>query len=122
MENIGWLIDMRNIYQLCKTAPAKRELIRTVFDFSFYYKNRVHRTPYFIPKLAHNELIMKEKGLLIINKKGDFLTKIPSGGGEGSRTPVQTYSPKAFYMLIPALIVGRRQEPDTPIVTLAGCS
>jgi hypothetical protein len=27
-------------------------------------------------------------------------------GGEGNRTPVQTYSPKAFYMLIPVFIVG----------------
>ena len=43
-------------------------------------------------------------------------------GGEGSRTPVQTSSPKAFYMLIPALIVGKQQEPDTPIVSLAGWS
>jgi len=41
------------------------------------------------------------------------------GGGEGIRTPVQTYSPKAFYMLIPALIVGEQQEPDTPIAPLA---
>lgn len=78
--------------------------------------------PYLIPELAHNELKMKEKGLLTIIKKGDSRQRIPSGGGEGNRTPVQTYSPKAFYMLIPALIVGRRQEPDTPIVTLAGCS
>jgi hypothetical protein len=31
---------------------------------------------------------------------------IGTSGGEGNRTPVQTYSPKAFYMLIPALFVG----------------
>jgi hypothetical protein len=40
-------------------------------------------------------------------------------GAEGSRTPVQTYSPKAFYMLIPALIVGRWPGPDKPTVSLA---
>ena len=40
-------------------------------------------------------------------------------GGEGIRTPVQTYSPKAFYMLIPALIVGKQQGLDKPIVSLA---
>jgi len=28
------------------------------------------------------------------------------GGGERIRTAVQTYSPKAFYMLIPELVVG----------------
>jgi hypothetical protein len=44
------------------------------------------------------------------------------GGAEGIRTPVQTYSVKAFYMFIPALIVGKQQEPDTPIVSLAGWS
>jgi len=65
---------------------------------------------------------MRQKRLLIINKKGDFREKIPLSGAEGSRTPVQTSSPKAFYMLIPALIVGRQQEPDKPIVSLAGWS
>jgi hypothetical protein len=28
-------------------------------------------------------------------------------GGEGNRTPVQTYSTEAFYMLIPPLFVGK---------------
>jgi hypothetical protein len=32
-------------------------------------------------------------------------------GGEGNRTPVQTYSVKAFYMFILVLIVGKQQEP-----------
>ena len=30
-----------------------------------------------------------------------------SRGGEGNRTPVQTYSTEAFYMLIPPLFVGK---------------
>jgi len=34
-------------------------------------------------------------------------TAVFTCGGEEIRTPVQTYSPKAFYMLIPALIVGQ---------------
>ena len=43
---------------------------------------------------------MKERQLLELdeNKKED--REVPLGGAEGSRTPVQTYSPKAFYMLI----------------------
>jgi hypothetical protein len=41
-------------------------------------------------------------------------------GAAGIRTLVQTYSPKAFYMLIPVLIVGKVQEPDKPILFLAG--
>ena len=120
-ENINWLKDMRQVYHTANLLQ-KQELIRTVFDNSLFYQDKVYRTPYLIPELAHNELKMKEKGLLLLIKKGDSHTKIPSGGGEGIRTPVQTYSPKAFYMLIPALFVGKQQEPDTPIVSLAGWS
>ncbi len=60
-----------------------------------------------------------------INKKAPQIIDLQGlnfRGGEGNRTPVQTYSPKAFYMLIPALIVGKRQGPDKPIVSLAGWS
>jgi len=122
VKNIERLTDIENVYACCTTIAKKQELIRTVFDNSLYYQDRIYRTPYLIPELAHNALIMKEKRLLIINKKGDSLSKIPLSGGEGSRTPVQTSSPKAFYMLIPALFVGKQQEPDTPIVSLAGWS
>ena len=41
------------------------------------------------------------------------------GGGEGNRTPVQTYPSKAFYMLISSLIVGLIQGMNKPILTLA---
>jgi hypothetical protein len=43
-------------------------------------------------------------------------------GGEESRTPVQTWSAKAFYMLISLLIVGDEQETNKPIHHLAGWS
>ena len=42
-----------------------------------------------------------------------------NGGGDRIRTGVQTYSPKAFYMLILLLIVGNEQEKDQPIQNLA---
>ena len=45
------------------------------------------------------------------NKKTAFVpnigVKAVESGAEGSRTPVQTYSQKAFYMLIPELFVGK---------------
>ena len=66
----------------------KQELLRTVFDNSLYYEDRIYRTPYLISELAHNELKMKEKGLLIINKKGKNREILPLSGGEGIRTPV----------------------------------
>ncbi len=43
-------------------------------------------------------------------------------GAGGIRTHVQTYSPKAFYMLILELIVGKRQEPNKPTISVAGWS
>jgi hypothetical protein len=46
--------------------------------------------------------------------------KARSGGAEGNRTPVQTYSPIAFYMLISLLLVGDEPEKNKPIHRLAG--
>lgn len=60
LHTIDWLTDMRNIFDTCK-ATQKHELVRTVFDNSLYYENKVYRTPYLIPELGHNELIMREK-------------------------------------------------------------
>jgi len=63
--------------------------------------------------------------LLTVHKKAlqiNDLQGLKFRGAEGTRTPVQTSPPKAFYMLIPALIVGKQQEPDKPIVSLAGWS
>jgi hypothetical protein len=72
LENIGHLSDTRKVY-LTVNLLQKQELIRTVFDNSLYYEKNVYRTPYLIPELAHNELIMKEKNLLIIEKKEEIL-------------------------------------------------
>ena len=41
-------------------------------------------------------------------------------GGDRIRTGVQTYSSKAFYMLISLLFVGNEQEMNKPIHRLAG--
>ena len=46
--------------------------------------------------------------------------KKKNSGAEGNRTPVQTYSSKAFYMFISLLIVGAEQEMNKPIQHLAG--
>ncbi len=40
-------------------------------------------------------------------------------GGDRARTGVQTYSSKAFYMLICSLIVGRAQGNNKPTFFLA---
>jgi site-specific DNA recombinase len=67
-ENIGFLTDIGGVYVRADTRQ-KQELIRTVFDQALYYQDGIYRTPYLIPELAHNELVLKEKGLLIVEKK-----------------------------------------------------
>jgi site-specific DNA recombinase len=120
VKNIGLLTDMENVYLSCPTTAKKQELVRVVFDNALWYEDRVYRTPYLIPELAHNELVMRGKRLLFIEKERGNRAVPSSGGGEGIRTPVQTYSPKAFYMFIPALVVGRRPGSDEPNASLAG--
>ena len=53
------------------------------------------------------------------NKKAAEDQRLNIRGGEGTRTPVQTYPSKAFYMFISALIVGKKQGPDKPTISLA---
>jgi site-specific DNA recombinase len=112
------LTDLNALYQEA-TILQKQQLVWLGFERQLYYQDGVARTPSVLPIFYHNELILREKKLLYIEKKRDFLAKIPSGGGEGNRTPVQTQPTKAFYMLIPALIVGRRPGPDKPTSSLA---
>jgi len=56
-----------------------------------------------------------------LKNKSRFTINRLSGAG-GSRTRVQTYSPKAFYMLISLLFVGIEQEMNKPILYLAAWS
>jgi len=58
---------------------------------------------------------------IMITKKPSRLHRegLSFRGGDRIRTGVQTHSTKAFYMFIPALIVGEQQEPDEPIIPLA---
>ena len=76
---------MKFVYNQSDTIE-KRALVSKVFDSNLYYENGVYRTPTIVPVLACNELIMKEKGLLEIDKKRDFPEKIPSSGAGGTRT------------------------------------
>ncbi len=54
-----------------------------------------------------------------MNKKRGYYASFFICGAGGIRTHVQTYSPKAFYMLILELIVGKLQEPDKPTISVA---
>jgi site-specific DNA recombinase len=91
-NNLEKLTDMQHIYNRCTTLQ-KQELLRKVFDNKLYYQNGLCRTPQIMKIFRYNLLILKEKSLLIVDEKGDFREKVPSGGAERSRTAVQTYLP-----------------------------
>jgi hypothetical protein len=78
-----------------------------VFDSRLYYQNDLYRTTYLMEIFHHNLLILKDKKLLELDGNKKTGHEVRSGGGDRIRTGVQTYSTKAFYMFIPALIVGK---------------
>lgn len=88
-EKLKSFTDLNGVYSGL-TLSGKQQMIRSVFDNGLYYENGTYRTHYIMPIFTHNLLILKEKQLLEIDKKGDFIAKISCGGAEESRTPVQT--------------------------------
>ena len=57
-----------------------------VFDSNLYYKNGIYRTPTMLGLVSHNHLKMKDKGLLIYEKKEGLLDEDPLSGESGIRT------------------------------------
>ena len=77
---------MRHVYTVSDTLQ-KREFVNRVFDSNLYYENGIYRTPTMLGLLSHNHLKMKEKGLLIYEKKEGLLDEDPLSGERGIRTP-----------------------------------
>ena len=94
-RNLSMATDMRGMFEKADTI-TKQEFIKVGFDNNLYYENGIYRTPTMLDCLAHNHLIMREKKLLIFQKKGDFPEKIPVGGAGGIRTLVQTWYKVSF--------------------------
>jgi site-specific DNA recombinase len=94
--NLDQLRSIDVIYEKAGITD-KQEIVRRVFDSSLYYQNRTYRTAYVMPVFAHNLLILKQQQLLIVDEEKEVGRL---GGAERIRTAVQTYSSKAFYMLI----------------------
>jgi site-specific DNA recombinase len=99
------LTDLKFVYKSIGISDGQ-ELLNLGFDRNLFYKEGIYRTPTLLNILSHNELKLREKRLLFIEKKGDFFSKVPLGGVERESNPVQTSLPLAFYMLISLLIVG----------------
>ncbi|MBC7650931.1 MAG: hypothetical protein H7101_04195, partial [Deinococcales bacterium] len=91
-DELEKLSDLHYLYEIGNTSD-KQQLIRLGFDSRLYYSGGLYRTPYMMPIFTHNTLIMKEKGLLVLDQQPFSLGKKIESGAEGSRTPVQTNPP-----------------------------
>lgn len=100
------MADLKYVYTQADTTE-KQELVRLEFDGNLYYQNNLYRTPTMIEELSHNYLKMKEKGLLIYEKKEELLDEVPLSGKEGIRT-LDTLQ----YTRFPG-------EPDQPLLHLS---
>lgn len=80
LENkLELLTDLCHVYDSADTMQ-KREFVNLVFDSNLYYEKGIYRTPTMLDFLSHNHLKMKEKGLLIYEKKEGLLEKDPLSG------------------------------------------
>ena len=87
LENkLDLLTDLSYVYNSADTLQ-KREFVNLVFDRNLYYHNGIYRTPTMLEFLSRNHLKMREKGLLIYEKKEGLLEKDPLSGERGIRTP-----------------------------------
>ncbi|MEC3880201.1 recombinase family protein [Parapedobacter sp. 10938] len=78
-DRLDLLTDMRHVYAQSDTLQ-KREFVNRVFDSNLYYEDGIYRTPTMLNILAHNHMEMKEKGLLIYEKKEGLHDEIPLSG------------------------------------------
>jgi site-specific DNA recombinase len=95
-KTLDYLTDMKFVYTQADLTE-KQEIVRLGFDNNLYYQNGVYRTPTMIDELAHNSLIMRDKGLLIYEKKRENFSIPPLSGMDGTRTRNHVPDKHAFY-------------------------
>lgn len=73
-----------------KPVEKQQQFISLVFDSSLHYQNGTFRTPFLHPIFSHNELALKEKGLLLVGKPLKGIGDNPRKGPLGylDRTPL----------------------------------
>ena len=81
-RNLELLTDLKFVYTKSDTIE-KQELIRLGFDNNLYYQDGIYRTPTMLEILSHNSKVMKEKGLLIYEKKRETSSNSPLSGPDG---------------------------------------
>jgi len=71
-EVIPILTNLKHLY-ISISLEGKQMLLNKVFEVGIRYDGGVLRTPMINPALVPNYLIMKEKGLLLVEQPDDFL-------------------------------------------------
>lgn len=66
-ETLPLLTDLNYLYKIA-TVPAKQELLNTLFDNTLMYDGLIYRTYNLYPIYRPKELILKQKGLLVIEQ------------------------------------------------------
>lgn len=79
-SELGKLANLKHLY-VSATTIEKQQLIRILFDNQLYYEDHIYRTPYVLPLFEPNMLILKEKKLLIVEKRRGTSKKSPLGAG-----------------------------------------
>lgn len=66
-EQLPKLGNLQGLYQQADLSQ-KRLLVQQLFNYEISYVDGVYRTPYLLPLLSHNTLILKQKRLLLIEQ------------------------------------------------------
>lgn len=71
LQTINQLLpSLKHIREAIETMPVEQQqqFMGLVFENSLHYQDGMFRTPFLHPIFSHNELVLKEKGLLLVGK------------------------------------------------------
>jgi site-specific DNA recombinase len=77
------LTQIPNIYRFANVCQ-KHSFTREVFKHGLIFKDCTFGTPYINPVFAHNEMILKQKGLLLIQQPSSYSEETPIRSEIGS--------------------------------------
>ena len=83
VQLIPALLDVKAIFKKA-TIFQKHSILREVFKGGLTYVGDAFRTPFLHPVLAHNELIIREKGLLFVEQPSQNFGESTGGSGNGT--------------------------------------
>jgi site-specific DNA recombinase len=80
--------ELTRLPELFEELPVRKKhmLVKGVFKHGLVYSEGSYRTPWLHPAVSHNELIMKEKGLLVVEQPNAIWNQIPVSSLDRNRT------------------------------------